>query len=181
MSSPSKAGASERNPASPCPPEIFDRQVVVPVRFVDFEGREGAGEIVVDRELAEDVRDLFALMLEKGFPIARVVPASDPRFGWDDGKMMAANDSSGFNYRVIANTDKLSWHAYGRAIDLNPVQNPYFHGDRVDPPGATYDPSAPGTIVEGDFITAFMDARGWEWGGRWQDRKDYQHFQKPLK
>ena len=179
MSSPLKA--SDQNPVSPCPPEIFERQAAVPVRYRAFDGHEADGLIVVDRELAEDVAALFEEMRKRDFPIASVIPASDPRFGWNDDLMMAANNSSGFNYRTIVNSTKLSWHAHGRAIDLNPVQNPYFHGDRVDPPGAVYDPRAPGTIVEGDFITQFLDARGWEWGGRWSDRKDYQHFQKPVK
>jgi peptidoglycan L-alanyl-D-glutamate endopeptidase CwlK len=102
------------------------------------------------------------------------------KYGWSDDESMAANNSSGFNYRYIAGTDKLSQHAYGRAIDINPLFNPYIRGDVVDPPGGVYDPSRPGTLVAGDAIVQAFEARGWTWGGRWDTRKDWHHFEKPV-
>ena len=151
----------------------------LPVAYLGFDGFEHVGAIVVHRDLIEDVQDLFAEMLRRRFPLTSVIPASDPRFAWDDAKLMAANDTSGFNYRAIAGTDRLSYHAYGRAIDINPALNPYVRNGRIEPPGATYDLARPGTIGPDSFIVAFLEARGWTWGGRWTEPVDYQHFQKP--
>jgi len=128
-----------RNPESPAPEDIFTKQVMLKVPFWSFDGRQEEGTIVVHEDVVEDVKKVFDAMLHEKFPLASVIPASDPRFAWDDGKMMAANNTSAFNYRAIAGTERLSYHAYGRAIDINPALNPYFRDGRVDPPGATYD------------------------------------------
>ena len=106
----------------------------------------------------------------------------------DDYRLMAENISSGFNYRQIAGTDKLSLHAYGLAFDINPVQNPYIHKlDNkivVDPPGAKYDPAESGALANDHRLVQFLTKRGWVWGGSWTlektGRVDYQHFEKPL-
>lgn len=149
------------------------------VPYVDFDGLEKKGVIVVHQDVAPDMEALFEEMRRRRFPLASVLPASDPRFGWNDEAMMSANNSSGFNYRTIAGTNRLSYHACGRAIDLNPALNPYIRDGRIEPPGATYDLSKPGTIGPDSFIVAFLESRGWTWGGRWTDPIDYQHFQKP--
>lgn len=162
-----------------CPPELRERMTICPVVFRSFRGDLERGEIIVDRDLRDDIAALFLLMREHGFPLRSVIPISDPRFHGNDSLSMAANNTSGFNYRFIAGTKKLSNHATGRAIDLNPLQNPFVKNGTVDPPGAIYDPAAPGTIVADSFIVRFMEERGWRWGGRWRDRKDYQHFEKP--
>jgi peptidoglycan L-alanyl-D-glutamate endopeptidase CwlK len=177
MSAFQRPNASDQNPANPCPPEIFSRLVRVPVRFRSFRGREESGIMVVDEALADDVAGLFAELLKTGFPIESVTPISDPAFAWDDVRSMTANNSSGFNYRLIAGTERLSYHAFGKAIDINPAVNPYFHDGIVEPAGATYDPSRPGVLTEASPAVRFLDARGWEWGGRWKN-PDYQHFQK---
>lgn len=177
MSSPSKVADALHHPDAP--PEILEALMELPVAYLGFDGLEHMGVIVVHRELVADMAELFDLMLARRFPLTSVIPASDPRFGWDDAKLMAANVTSGFNYRTIAGTDRLSYHATGRAIDINPALNPYIRGGRIEPPGATYDLSRPGTIGPDAFIVAFLEARGWTWGGRWTDPIDYQHFQKP--
>jgi peptidoglycan LD-endopeptidase CwlK len=173
-----EAQALAQNPALPCPPEILSAQRLIELEYFGFDGALHRGQIVVHEDLVEDVRELFRMIKENKFPIHAAIPVADPRFAWDDDIAMAANNSSGFNYRTIAGQEKLSWHAYGRAIDLNTVQNPYFRGDLVLPPGAVYDPAAHGTITEDSFIVRFLEGRGWEWGGRWDDRKDYQHFER---
>lgn len=178
MSSPSRVVEADwRHPDAP--EEIHADQVTLEVPYVGFDGLEHVGAIVVHRDVADDVRDLFEEMRRRKFPLTSVIPASDPRFRWDDAKLMAADNSSGFNYRTIAGTDRLSYHAYGRAIDLNPTLNPYIRDGRVEPPGASYDLTKPGTIGPDSFIVAFLEGRGWTWGGRWTDPIDYQHFQKP--
>lgn len=169
------------NPQNPCPQNILMRQKIVDVTYVSFDGSVHQGQIVVDEDLVKDVQDAFALLLHEEFPITSVIPISDPRFHWDDNLSMKANNSSGFNYRLVANTARMSNHAYGRAIDINPKLNPFVsRSGETSPEGAIWDPVKPGTITADSSIVRFFLSRGWEWGGNWTDRKDYQHFQKPL-
>jgi hypothetical protein len=179
--------ALAQNPEAPCPQEILDRQVLVEVDFYDFDGDVAEGVIVVDRDLARDVRELFERIFADGFPIATATPVADLQFEWDDDRSMRANNTSGFNYRPMtgahaaAATDsskRLSAHALGRAIDINPLLNPYIKGDVVRPEGAVYDPARPGTITADSLIVNFLKDRGWTWGGDWSSLKDYQHFEK---
>jgi hypothetical protein len=107
---------------------------------------------------------------------------ADLQFEWDDDRSMAANNTSGFNYRPMTgdgtSATRLSPHALGRAIDINPLLNPYIKGEMIKPDGAVYDPSRPGTITADSFIVKFLKKRGWTWGGDWTSLKDYQHFEK---
>lgn len=175
-----------QNPARPCPPEVFGQLVSIPVRFIVFlRGLEkkfakkvtGQGVIEVHRDLATDVEALFQFMLAEQFPLSCVMPIVC--FGWNDKLSMAANNTSGFNYRMIADTQRLSKHACGRAIDINPMFNPWKRYDVVEPKGAVYDPSHPGTLTADSPVTQFLKARGWIWGGDWVSPQDYQHFEKP--
>lgn len=176
--------ALRQNPKAPCPQEILDRQVLVEVDFYDFDGEAAEGIIVVDRDLVRDVSGLFEKIFDDGFPIASAIPVADLEFEWDDDRSMAANNTSGFNYRPITGTPggaigkRLSSHALGRAIDINPLLNPYIKGDAIRPEGAVYDPARPGTITTDSFIVRFLKERGWTWGGDWMSMKDYQHFEK---
>ena len=151
---------------------------LINVVYWSFDDLEHRGQIVVARDLKVEVAEIFATIRALRFPVAQVVPVV--RFGWSDDASMAANNSSGFNYRTIAGTDRLSLHAHGRAIDINPALNPYVRGEIVEPPGAVYDPSCPGTLVgEGPVVAAF-ESRGWTWGGRWSTRQDWHHFERGV-
>ena len=101
-------------------------------------------------------------------------------FGGDDAASMAANNTSAFNCRRVAGSSSWSQHSYGRAIDINPVQNPYVSGSTVSPPagGAYLDRGhiRPGMIVADDAAVRSFAAVGWSWGGAWARTKDYQHF-----
>ncbi len=178
MSSPWKAVETGLLHAD-APADIHDALVALVVLHVGFDGFEHEGTMVVHRDVATDVEELFEEMRRRRFPLESVVPASDPRFNWSDKAMTAANNSSGFNYRTIAGMNRLSYHAFGRAIDLNPALNPCVRDGRSEPPGATYDLEKPGTIGSDSFIVTFLESRGWTWGGRWTEPIDYQHFQKP--
>ncbi len=136
------------------------------------------GRIIVAASLVDSVVAIFADLYEAQFPIQRMEPVE--AFGGDDNSSMAANNTSAFNCREITGGSSFSEHSYGRAIDLNPLVNPYVNGSTVLPPeGSAYaDRSldAPGMIHAGDeVVTAFAD-RGWIWGGTWTSLKDYQHF-----
>jgi muramoyltetrapeptide carboxypeptidase len=165
-----------------CPREIRERQAVVSVLYWGFDDKVHRGQLVIDKDLEKDITEVFAVALKHKFPVRSVIPISHPRFRkdrvWSDDLSMAANNTSGFNYRLVTGGKTLSNHARGRALDLNPLLNPYVKGDKVLPPGAKYDPKVPGTLTADHPVTrAFLD-RGWAWGGTWRSIKDYQHFEK---
>jgi peptidoglycan L-alanyl-D-glutamate endopeptidase CwlK len=174
------AGLSPR-----CPPALRDRQALVAVEYWGFDEKLHRGQLVIDADLVADVQAVFAVAREHRFPLQSVIPVSHPRFrkdgAWSDDLSMAANNTSGFNYRPVTGGTSLSRHALGRAIDVNPLQNPYVKGDVVLPPGARYDRRAPGTLTADHPVTKAFLARGWDWGGHWHSLKDYQHFEKPLR
>ncbi len=167
------------------PPEFKERQKIVEVLYYSFDGKIHKGQLVIDERLIEDVREVFRVALENKFPIASVIPISSDRFfkngKWnEDDQSMLANNTSAFNYRKVTGGKALSKHAYGFAIDINPVQNPYIKGEVVLPPGAVYDIHKPGTLFPDSPVVQTFIRLGWSWGGNWESLKDYQHFQKVL-
>ncbi len=111
--------------------------------------------------------------------------AWSPEYARDDSKLMVANTTSGFNYRMIAGTNKVSKHGEGRAFDVNPRLKPYIRYAPdgtplvIEPPGACWIPDIPGTLHVEHPLVMFMKSRGWAWGGDWtatSGRTDYQHF-----
>lgn len=176
-----KEAALSQNPHQLCPEDIIELQELIEVRYYSFDGKIHQGQIVIHRDLIEDIKEIFNVILKQKFPITSVIPVADPRFHWDDDLAMEAGNSSGFNYRVIARTTRLSNHAHGRAIDINPRQNPYYiTKDFAKPKNAIYNVKAPGTIIRGDVLYCAFKEMGWVWGGDWMDREDYQHFEKPI-
>jgi peptidoglycan LD-endopeptidase CwlK len=168
-----------------CPKSIRKRQKVVKVEYYSADGKIHQGQLVIDAELEKDIKKVFALVLKERVPIYSVIPISDKRFRkdgrWDDELSMEANNTSAFNYREITGGGRLSNHAYGRAIDINPFQNPYIKNGKILPHGAKYDPSIAGTFTSDHLIVRAFLQLGWEWGGNWTALKDYQHFEKPPK
>ena len=157
-------------------------QAVVPVRYVSFDRRVHAGQIVCDRRLAGDIEAVFVAILREGFPVLSAIPVVDSRIGYSDEVSMDINNSSAFNYRPITGGgSKVSAHALGQAIDINPRLNPYIsRAGVVSPSGAVRDVTRPGTILGDSFLVRLFDSLGWEWGGRWKDRIDWHHFEKRL-
>lgn len=184
------SSALAQNPRSPAPRDILDAMRLSSVTYLGFNGRLHKGQIVMHAEVIDEVGSFFALALTLGFPIQSVIPISDPRFSWDDIVSCDANNSSGFNYRsVTTNPDKLSKHAYGLALDINPVQNIYVKYDErlkvvfTAPKGGIYDESRPGTLSRTHPLVTHMKDLGWKWGGDWTPetgRTDYQHFEKDV-
>jgi hypothetical protein len=150
---------------------------------VGFDGRVHTGELVVAASQADTVVGVFRELFRTGYPIRRMRLVSD--YGGNDDRSMAANNTSAYNCRPVAGTARWSDHAYGTAIDINPVQNPYLRaGVPVEPPAgrafADVDRSAEaeppwGVIHDGDVVVRAFNAAGWAWGGFWAD-PDYQHF-----
>lgn len=175
------------NPANPCPDEIRAMLGLMSVTYIGSDKRVHIGQIVVAESVMAEVEEFFKQALAMEFPIEKVVLAADPRYVWDDEKLMADNASSGFNYRLIAGTNKPSLHGRGLAFDINTRLNPYIRREGrkkiVQPRGAAWDKSVPGTLHAEHPLVKLMEGFGWEWGGHWTLEKDgivdYQHFQKP--
>lgn len=152
------------------------------VRHYDFEGHVRSGEIVCHMEIAEDLIAIFRALYEARYPIARISLVDD--FDADDLRSMEANNSSCFNFRKVAGSAKLSAHSYGRAIDVNPLFNPYVGkgGRHVSPPAARQyadrTKDFPGKITRDDLCCRLFRQHGFVWGGDWKTVKDYQHFEK---
>jgi peptidoglycan L-alanyl-D-glutamate endopeptidase CwlK len=168
-----------------CPREVRERQRLIEVRYFGFDRKVHKGQLVLDADVVQDVTQIFEIALKIEFPIHSVIPVSHPKFRkdnrWDDDLSMNANNSSAFNFRMKTGGSTPSNHAFGRAIDINPMQNPYIKGDLILPEGAVYKPKSTGTLeADHPIVKAFID-RGWEWGGDWTSLKDYQHFEKREK
>jgi hypothetical protein len=154
----------------------------VRVSFVGFDGRAHTGALVVNRSVAADVRVIFARLYATRFPIHRMQPVA--RYGGSDDRSMAADNTSAFNcrYAVAPGAKRWSVHAYGEAIDVNTVENPYVEGGRVLPPaGKPYlDRSRyrKGMAVAGGVLVRAFASVGWLWGGRWTGSPDWQHFSR---
>lgn len=165
------------HPLSFCPEEVLGSQRLLEIEYHSFDGDTHTGQLVVHRSICRSVQEIFQQLLSWRFPVASIVPIS--AFGWDDKASMQANNTSGFNYRTIAGQEKISWHAYGLAIDINPWLNPCIENGVAVPQGALYDPTVPGAIVLDSEVVRLFETYGFEWGGKWTTLKDYQHFQFP--
>jgi poly-gamma-glutamate synthesis protein (capsule biosynthesis protein) len=151
--------------------------------YGNFEGQARTGEMVVHRRYARGVTEAFGRLYAAGWPIARMKLVDD--YGGDDDRSMAANNTSAFNCRRVAGQRGWSAHAYGAAIDINPVQNPYLRPGLVEPPNgrpfAELDrrpnaPVPPGVIRSGELPVVAFAQLGWEWGGDFAGSKDWQHL-----
>ncbi|MBA4609571.1 CapA family protein [Aeromicrobium sp. Marseille-Q0843] len=175
--------ASSHDPAM-CPVPM-DSLRYLRVTHVGFDGRAREGELAVHADHADDLLTVFRELYEARWPIERMRLVSD--YGGDDEASMAANNTSGFNCRRGLGQPNWSRHAFGDAVDLNPVQNPYVTSGQVLPdagaPFAGVDRSpgaetAPGVIHDGDVVVNAFERIGWTWGGRWPE-PDFQHFAAP--
>jgi len=165
-----------------CPVATEDlRQVTV--AFWNFDRKPSRGLLLVHKDVANEVSDIFKDLFRHGFMIERISPIEE--YNGNDDVSMAANNTSAFNCRdVTGQPGKFSNHSWGRAIYINPLTNPYVKGDKVLPPaGRQYldrERVVPGAILRGGFVVKRFAEAGWNWGGDWRDLKDYQHFEKPV-
>jgi len=160
-----------------CPTPLRDLRIVR-VTYRGFDARPHHGRLAVHRRWADEILVIFRRLYRAGFPIRRVRLVD--RFGGDERESMRHDNTSAFNCRYVAGTTTWSQHAYGRAVDINPVENPYVDGTHVSPRrGRRYldrTDVRPGMIVRGDIVVRSFRRIGWGWGGRWTPAKDYQHF-----
>ena len=154
--------------------------------YLNFEGEEGIGELIVHRDIAEDMVSILRELYEQGYPIKQMRLVSD--FDGNDWKSIEADNTSAFNCRKATGSKKWSRHSYGKAIDINPIENPYIsrkgkishkaslkYRKRVHKRDTPVDKAV---LLKNDEATKLFKAYGFKWGGDWRYTKDYQHFSK---
>jgi hypothetical protein len=150
------------------------------IDYWGFDDQSHQGTVIVNARVVGAVNKVFESLLRHRFPIRQMQPVD--AYGGDDERSLEADNTAGFNCRraVASGPPRWSSHAYGLAIDVNPVENPYLEGGTVHPAaGRDYvqrSPGRPGMAVSGGDLVAAFDAVGWGWGGRWSGTPDYQHF-----
>jgi hypothetical protein len=163
-----------------CPVRIADLRRVE-VTHWGFDRARHQGELIVHKDVAGRVVKVFHTLYSARFPIRKMHRVD--RFRANDNASMAADNTSAFNCRpVTGSTSGFSVHSYGRAIDLNPLENPYVKGRTVLPPaGRAFTDRGtvrPGMVRRGDRVWKAFAAQGFTWGGDWRSLKDYQHFER---
>ena len=156
------------------------------VLYVDLDGEAHEGEMIVNYHIAEDVLGILRQLYEAEYPIEKIRLVDE--YGADDELSMEDNNSSSFNFRFISHTTRVSKHGLGLAVDINTLYNPYtkiVDGQRIIEPinGEPYldrDADFPYKIDHEDLCYKLFIEHGFEWGGDWEDRKDYQHFEIPT-
>jgi len=160
------------------PERVIRELCLVDVLYYSFDDKLHQGQVIVHQSVQQDVEEILALIRSKRFPIAGAVPIV--KYGWSDNTSMAANNTSAFNYRRVTGTRRLSRHALGLAVDINPRQNPViYRNGSISPKGAVYQPGTAGTLSEDNPVVRAFVERGWRWGGHFENMMDAHHFQKP--
>jgi hypothetical protein len=159
-------------------PVARDQLRLLSTTYLGFDGRSHRGRLVVNVSAARPLASVFERLYEARFPIRRMEPVDV--YGSDDYASIEADNTSAFNCRPATGSSHWSLHAYGLAVDLNPLENPYVSGGRTSHPRSRryLDRSLelPGMVHDGDIVVSAFASIGWGWGGRWSDPIDYQHF-----
>lgn len=167
-----------------CPIPLSDLRYLIIPHF-DGHGNVRLGEMVCHRTVARQLLDIFRELFSAHYPIERMVLIDD--YDADDERSMSANNTTCFCYRTVAGSRKLSRHSLGKAVDINPLYNPFV---RRTARATIITPEAgrqwadrtiadnPYAVRRGDAAWRAFTRRGWRWGGSWRTRPDYQHFQQ---
>lgn len=167
-------------------PQIsLDELRYVHILHYDFEGNSVEGELICNEYISQDLLEIFYELYRNEYRLEKVLLIDE--YDGDDDLSMEDNNTCCFNYRPVTNSTSLSMHAYGLAIDINPLYNPYI-SYRLDgsreilpasaQPYADRGLSFPYKIDEDDLCYKLFIQHGFIWGGNWNNIKDYQHFQK---
>lgn len=165
----------------------LDQLRYIKILFYGFDGKTKIGELIVNEKVADDVIAIFKDIYIAKYPIEKVRLIDD--YDASDSASMEDNNTSAYCYREIAGGGEISQHAFGLAIDINPVQNPYLVmksglANQVLPingtPNLKRDKKVKGLIIKDDACYKAFIERGWKWGGEWENPRDYQHFYKEI-
>ncbi|MBN2825883.1 MAG: M15 family metallopeptidase [Campylobacterales bacterium] len=170
---------------SGCPVGLDDLRYVE-VAYHDFKGNYQIGELIVHRSVAKETVNIFRELFAIGYPIRKMELVSN--YSGSDFASIEADNTSAFNCRFIGGTKRWSNHAFGKALDINPLENPYVNKrgttshkrsvlylKRVHKNASSEDIAM---LLPNDKATKIFKKYGWIWGGDWRTIKDYQHFEK---
>ena len=156
------------------------------MKHIDFKGKEVMGELIVNKDVSVEVTRIFKALYNIGYPVKKMKLVSD--YKGNDWQSIEADNTSAFNCRNATGSKKWSKHSYGKAIDINPIENPYIaRSGRISHKESlqyrkrvhkkdTYAGRA--VLLKNDKATKIFRKYGWKWGGDWSKVKDYQHFSK---
>jgi hypothetical protein len=161
-----------------CPVPLSGLRLLT-LSYRGFDGRSHTGRLVVGTASARPLLDVFRRLYAVGFPIRRMQVVDD--YAGDDFRSIEADNTSAFNCRRATGSSRWSEHAYGRAVDVNPIENPYVSGGRTSHaasrPYLDRSRLRPGMAYPGGVLVSAFRAIGWGWGGVWPGSiRDYQHF-----
>jgi len=154
--------------------------------YLDFKGQHQMGELIVHQDVSSEVTEIFKSLYHMGYPIYKMRLVSD--YKGNDWQSIESGNTSAFNCRNATGSKKWSKHSYGKAIDINPIENPYIsRSGRISHKASekyrkrihknnTYPDKA--ILLKSDKATKVFEKYGWIWGGDWSGVKDYQHFSK---
>jgi len=168
-----------------CPVPLRDLRYLK-VTYMDFNGKDKTGEIIVHKDVAHDVKEIFSELYEMKYPVRKMKLVSD--YKGSDWQSIEADNTSAFNCRNATGSKKWSKHSYGKAIDLNSIENPYIsrsghishkaskqYRKRIHKKNSAADKAV---LLKNDKAVRIFKRHGWKWGGDWSGVKDYQHFSK---
>jgi len=169
-----------------CPVPLKDLRYLR-LKYLDFEGQTREGEMIVHKAVANEVVNIFNELYDIDYPIHKMKLVS--AYKANDWESIEADNTSAFNCRNATGSKKWSKHSYGKAIDINPIENPYIsrtgyishkasliYKKRVHQKNKH--PENRAVLLKHDQATKIFKKYGWKWGGDWSGVKDYQHFSK---
>lgn len=169
-----------------CPVPLYDLRIVN-IKYLGFDDNEHFGDIVVHKDIALEVLKIFEELFTISYPIKKIFPIE--KYNGDDFESIEDDNTSAFNCRLAEGSTKYSKHSYGKALDINPIENPYVYKDGSSSHKASkeflnrvakFENSAQNRamLLPSSQAVQIFKNYGWKWGGEWKNTKDYQHFQK---
>ena len=169
-----------------CPVSLKDLRYLQ-IKYKNFNDENAIGELIVHKSVAKEVVKIFKELYRIGYPIKKMKLVSD--YKGNDWQSIEADNTSAFNCRNATGSKKWSKHSYGKAIDINPIENPYISksGSISHKASLQYRnrdhrldvyPDNWAILLKDDHATQIFKKYGWKWGGDWHGVKDYQHFSK---
>ena len=157
------------------------------LKYLDFNGQTREGEMIVHKDVANEVVNIFNELYTIDYPIHKMKLVST--YKGNDWQSIEADNTSAFNCRNATGSKKWSKHSYGKAIDINPIENPYIsRKGRISHKASLkykkrehrldIHPDNRALLLKQDQATQIFKKYGWKWGGDWSGVKDYQHFSK---
>ena len=167
-------------------PVTLNQLAYLKMSYIGFDGKEHMGEMIVNKSVANEVVVIFKKLYQAKYPIRKMELVSN--YNGSDYASIEADNTSSFNCRPVAGTNRWSNHSYGKAIDINPLENPYVSksGHTAHKGSFKYlsrfrvsnTPAQRALILRGDYIVGLFKSYGWRWGGDFKCCKDWQHFDK---